>query len=170
MSEQLLVPKGPNCSPCFCCTQMFIPECREQKEDCGHWADPIMQLSSCNSPVNSNTLYSCSSPCLCRAQVCWQPQRRCPEKVPCQMAKRAATLICSPSPPSLTVFTPLSTPAPSWWWYMVTGSDHAKGSWGEKPSLQPWTAQPCLDFYWAIQKHACLHRVIAFCCGCYKIH
>lgn len=28
----------------------------------------------------------------------------------------------------------------------------------------------CLDFYWAIQGPACPHRVIAFCCGCYKIH
>lgn len=41
---------------------------------------------------------------------------------------------------------------------------------GERSLPQPWAAQPCLVFYWAIQKHACLHWVIAFCCGCYKIH
>ena len=125
-----------------------------------------MQLSPGTSHINRSSLYSCSLPCLCRAQVHRQQPwlgedaRRESEQLHDLLSMTSQP--CRLHPPAHA--SPVSVTRP--------GDRQRLCKWegGERASPQPRSAQPCLDFYWAIQKHACLHRVIAFCCGRYKIH
>lgn len=126
------------------------------------------------SPINSKTLYSCSSLCLCRAWVHQQPQW-CSQlqPQPSKDARWESKQLCDLL--SITSESHHLHPAVHASHNSATVCGDREQLWeqegGQRPfSPQPGSAQPHLGFYWAIQKHACLRRVIAFCCGCYKIH